>query len=343
LFEHAACGLLLTDAAGLIVRTNASACALLGCGEEEVNSVAQIQIELRSRLGERIPVLINIVRRWDDGQVRDHWAIFRASDRRIYERELLSARTAAESALEARRDAEAELQRLNTQLSAADRRKDEFLATLSHELRNPLVPMRSALDVLKLKFKGEAPDRLLQAFDRQLRHLTRLVDDLIEVSRITQGRIQLRRAPVELSALVLCAAHDLSNVTDAARHTLHVEVAPPPVVVDGDATRLSQAVINLLTNAAKYTPDGGHIELRLDSEPGAAMIRVRDNGIGIQQSALATVFDMFAQLEPALERAKGGLDIGLALVRGIVELHDGSIRAESDARDAAANLLFGCR
>jgi CheY-like chemotaxis protein/anti-sigma regulatory factor (Ser/Thr protein kinase) len=134
---------------------------------------------------------------------------------------------------------------------------------------------------------------------------------------------------VELSALVQGAAHDLAATMEAARHTLRVSIAEPPVIVDGDATRLAQVVINLLTNAAKYTPEGGTIELRLSCDDGTAEISVRDNGIGLPASALATVFDMFSQLEPALERSKGGLGIGLALVRGIVLLHGGSVHADS--------------
>jgi signal transduction histidine kinase/CheY-like chemotaxis protein len=291
--------------------------------------VAEIQVDLRNRRQERLPMLINISRQHAPDGIVDHWALFKASDRRAYERELLAARKEAEAALEARRSAEAELKRLNAQLSAADRRKDEFLATLSHELRNPLAPMRSALDILRLKLDQGTDPRPLQAFDRQLRHLTRLVDDLMEVSRIAQGRMQLRHAPVELSALVQGAAHDLAATMAAARHTLHLSIAPPPVIVDGDATRLAQVVINLLTNAAKYTPDGGTIELHLSCDDGMAEIRVRDNGIGLPAAALATVFDMFSQLEPALERSKGGLGIGLALVRGIVELHGGSVHADS--------------
>jgi CheY-like chemotaxis protein/anti-sigma regulatory factor (Ser/Thr protein kinase) len=141
--------------------------------------------------------------------------------------------------------------------------------------------------------------------------------------------MQLQRTPVELSALVHGAAHDAAATMEAARHTLHLSIAAPPVVVDGDATRLAQVVINLLTNAAKYTPDGGTIALHLSCDDAVAEIRVRDNGIGLPASALATVFDMFSQLEPALERSKGGLGIGLALVRGIVELHGGSVHADS--------------
>jgi PAS domain S-box-containing protein len=358
LFDHAACALLLTAADGVILKANSMACTWLGYAEEELvgkmrmqdllpvgarlfyhthcqpilqvqGSVAEIQVDLRNKRQERIPVLINISRRQEADGMIDHWALFKASDRRAYERELLAARKAAEAALDARRSAEEELQKLNAQLSAADRRKDEFLATLSHELRNPLAPMRSALDVLKLKFGHGTDNRLLQAFDRQMRHMTRLVDDLMEVSRITQGRMQLQRAPVELSALVQGAAHDVAATMEAARHTLRLSIAAPPAVVDGDATRLAQVVINLLTNAAKYTPEGGTIELRLSCNDGTAEISVRDNGIGLPASALATVFDMFSQLEPALERSKGGLGIGLALVRGIVELHGGSVHADS--------------
>jgi PAS domain S-box-containing protein len=358
LFEHAACGLLLTDANGTIQRINATARSWLGYTEEELTgklrmldllpvgarlfhhthclpilqvqgSVAEIQVDLRNRDQQRLPMLINIVRRQQDGATYDQWALFKASDRRAYERELLAARKTAEAALEARLDAEARLQTLNAELSAADRRKDEFLATLSHELRNPLAPMRSAVDVLKLKLGHGGNERLLQALDRQLRHMTRLVDDLMDVSRITQGRMQLRRAPVELAALVRSAAQDMGATMAAAHHTLQLSIAEPPVLVDGDATRLAQVVINLLTNAAKYTPDGGTIELHLACDAGNAEIRVRDTGIGIPASALATVFNMFSQLEPALERAKGGLGIGLALVRGIVQLHGGSIRADS--------------
>jgi PAS domain S-box-containing protein len=358
LFENAACALVLTDKSGLILKANATASRWLGYEPGELagklrmtdllpvgarlfyhthcmpilqvkGSVAEVQVDLRNRQGERLPMLINILRLHDGARIYDQWALFKASDRRQYERELLTARKTAEAALEARQGAEAQLQALNHQLSAADRRKDEFLATLSHELRNPLAPMRSALDVLTMKFQGMADERLLSAFDRQLRHLTRLVDDLMEVSRITQGRMQLRSEPVELSALVHSAAQDVAALMQAARHALRLSVAPAPVVVNGDATRLLQVVLNLLTNAAKYTPDGGQVELELLCDGGHAEIRVCDNGIGIPADALASVFDMFSQLEPALVRAKGGLGIGLALVRGIVELHGGTVAADS--------------
>jgi PAS domain S-box-containing protein len=362
LFEQAACGLLLTDADGLILRVNATLRAWLGYEEDELagrlrmsellpmgarlfhhtqcmpmlkerGAVGEIQIELCHRMGQRLPVLVNIVRSLQAGRVVDQWAVFQSADRHAYERELLAARRTAEAALEAHERAEARLQVLNAQLSAADRRKDEFLATLSHELRNPLGPMRNALDVMQLtdaRNGAGAPDgRLLQAFDRQLRHLTHLVDDLMEVSRITQGRMQLRRAPVELGALVQGALQDLGGALRKAHHSLRLDIAGPPLLVDGDATRLSQVIVNLLNNAIKYTPDGGIIELRLVARTGFAELKLRDSGIGIPASKLESVFDMFSQLEPALAHAQGGLGIGLALVRGIVELHGGAVQAAS--------------
>jgi len=358
LYEQAACGLLATDADGMIVRANAtmhawlgvpagalagrvSCCDLLAVGArlfhhtrcvpllQREGAVSEVQLDLLAANGEHIPVLLNIVRRPEaDGAWLDHWAVFRSSGRHAYEHALLDARRVAEEALEAQRQADLQLQALNVQLTTADRRKDEFLATLSHELRNPLAPMRSALDVFRLKY-GEDDERLVKAFDRQLRHLTRLVDDLMDVSRITQNRMQLRRTPVELGPLVRGAAQDMAATMAAARHTLRLSVPDAPLVVDGDPTRLAQVVINLLANAAKYTPDGGLIDVALACVDDHAELRVRDNGIGIPADALGAVFSMFAQLEPALDRARGGLGIGLALARGIVDLHGGEILVDS--------------
>jgi PAS domain S-box-containing protein len=360
LYDHAPCGLVVTDKDGLLLQANITVCDWLGYAPAELvgirriqelmtvgarlfhhthcqpvlhvrGSVAELQIDLRHRDGSRLPMLINVIRRYSAGQVRDEWALFIATERQSYERELRSARKAAEEALEARRGAEAQLQAINATLSAADRRKDEFLATLSHELRNPLAPMRSALEVLKLRFAREADsDRLLAVFDRQLHHLTHLVDDLMEVSRITQDKMELRRQPVELGALARTALLDTVGLMDDARHQVEVELPATPVLVDADPTRINQVIVNLLTNAAKYTPDGGRIILSLHCEEGAAVLAVRDSGIGLPTHALGTVFDMFSQLAPALERSKGGLGIGLALVRGIVELHGGQIGAHSD-------------
>ena len=360
LYQQAPCGLLVTDAAGLILRVNATLCRWLGYSQAALvgklriqdrlpvgarifhqthclpilqvqGSVGQLQMEIRDSAGQRMPVLVNIVRRTIDGRIFDEWSLAAMNERRSYERELLAARKTAEQALEARLEAETQLRHLNGELSAADRRKDEFLATLSHELRNPLAPMRGALEVLKLeKGRPARESRLLDVFDRQLGHLTHLVDDLMEMSRITQNRMELRCEPVALAEVIDSAVEDVAAMMRAAGHAFTVSNAAPGAVVDADPTRLVQVLVNLLTNACKYTPDGGVIRLGLRLDGEQAVIEVGDNGIGIPSDALGSIFDMFSQLEPALRRSKGGLGIGLALVRGIVALHGGSVAARSE-------------
>ena len=375
-FDQAACGLMATDAHGMILTANASLHAWLGmtpgalvgtrlhdllpasarlfhytCCVPRLQSEGaahDIQIDLLMAGGARLPILVQLVRQRDGDREIDHWALFRAGGRHAYENALLCKSEAADGAREVQRQRDLQLQAANTQLSAADLRKDEFLATLSHELRNPLAPMRSALDVLKIKHGNDDDARVIGAFDRQLRHLTRLVDDLMEVSRITQNRMQLRRAPVDMAALVRGAVHDMAPMMTAARHTLRLALPEAPLTVDGDATRLAQVVINLLGNAAKYTPDGGLIDVELAGQAGHAELRVRDNGIGIPAGALGTIFQLFTQLEPGRERACGGLGIGLALARGIVELHGGEILVESDGPGRGSQftlrlpLIAGC-
>ena len=370
LYEHAACGLLVAETDGLIRRANATICRWLGYEADELigqarvqdlltvggrlfhqthinpilqlqGSVAEVQVEMRRRDRTRIPLLINIVRRRHGDTQLDELALLVAEDRRAYERELVKAREAAEAALEARHGAEAKLHALNEQLSLADRRKDEFIATLSHELRNPLAPMHSALEVMKLRSRGNAAlEPVLPVFERQLNHITHLVDDLMEISRITEGRMELRCAPLDLGTVVRAAAADVAPLIDASGHTLSVSLAPQALVVDGDATRLTQVLVNLLTNAAKYTPRGGQIWLEASRRQGQAQISVRDDGIGIPQQSLASIFDMFSQLEPALDRSQGGLGIGLALVKGIVTLHGGDIRAVSEGVGRGSEFLL---
>lgn len=375
-FDQAACGLMATDAHGMILTANISLHAWLGMAPgalvgmrlndllpasarlfhytccvprlQNEGAAHDIQIDLLRPGGARLPVLLQLVRQRDGNREIDHWALFRAGDRHAYENALLCRSEVADEAREAQHQRDLQLQAANTQLSAADLRKDEFLATLSHELRNPLAPMRSALDVLKIKHGNDDDARVIGAFDRQLRHLTRLVDDLMEVSRITQNRMQLRRAPVDMAALARGAVHDMAPVMTAARHTLRLTLPDTPLTVDGDATRLAQVVINLLGNAAKYTPDGGLIYVELAGSNGHAELRVRDNGIGIPAGALGTIFELFTQLEPGRERACGGLGIGLALARGIVELHGGEILVESDGPGRGSEftlrlpLIAGC-
>jgi signal transduction histidine kinase/CheY-like chemotaxis protein len=358
-FEHAPCGLLVTTADGAILRANAAACDWFGYREAELvgqkrvqdllsiggrlffqthcgpllsiqGSIAEVQLEILTRARVRLPVLINVIRRKTGDTQYDEWSLVVTSERRAYEKELLSERNKAEASLDAQREAEARLREVNDQLSIEHRRKDEFLATLAHELRNPLAPLRNALEVIRLKQQaGQPPLWGFDIIDRQTRQLTHLVDDLMDISRITQGRVQLRRAPCDLVAIVTSAIADSRGMIDAAGHRLEFAFPPQPVWVDADEVRLTQVINNLLTNAAKYTPDGGMIAVAIVGDAAQVAVSVKDSGIGIPPDALSNVFMMFSQLKPALERSQGGLGIGLALVQGLVALHGGRIRAES--------------
>ena len=220
--------------------------------------------------------------------------------------------------------------RAEAALREADRRKDEFLATLAHELRNPLAPIRTAVEIAQ-QLAPEEP-RLRSAWeivDRQVRHMTRLVDDLLDVARITRGKIRLRPQPIELAGVLLDAVESARPYIESSGHTLEVAIADEPIRINADPTRLTQIVFNLLNNAAKFTPSGGHLWLAANSDGDSAVISVRDDGRGIAPEHLPQVFDMFAQVSPALERSEQGLGIGLALVRGLVELHGGSVSAHS--------------
>ncbi|WP_426102231.1 hybrid sensor histidine kinase/response regulator [Massilia sp. TSP1-1-2] len=231
---------------------------------------------------------------------------------------------------ERQRDA-AQLRALNAQLADADRRKDEFLATLAHELRNPLAPLRNVLEIFKLQASSNAQMQWAQqVFERQMNQVTHLVDDLMEVSRITQGRLELRREPVALTAVMQDAVQAVQERLAAAGHRLEMHLPIEPVTLEADPTRLVQILTNLLNNAIKYTPDGGLIVFSGERRGAEAAITVRDSGIGIAPENLDKVFTMFAQLEPGLDRAQGGLGIGLSLVRGLVALHGGRIRASSE-------------
>jgi PAS domain S-box-containing protein len=219
-------------------------------------------------------------------------------------------------------------------LREADRRKDVFLATLSHELRNPLAPIRSATRVLETPgLTQEDLERSRSIISRQVRHMATLLDDLLDISRITRGMLTLRIENVELRGLMEAAVETAQPSISAKRHNLIVEWLPEPIRLNADPLRLTQVIANLLTNAAKYTPAGGQITLRAQRETDEVLISVRDNGIGIAPSMLTKVFEMFSQIDAGHEHADGGIGIGLALVKGFVELHGGS----AEARSAGAN------
>lgn len=215
-------------------------------------------------------------------------------------------------------------------LREADRRKDDFLATLAHELRNPLAPIRHAARLLDQDGVDETQARMARdIIGRQVARMALLLDDLLEVSRITRGRLELRKERVALATLVRSAVETSRPVIDAKRHELVVELPGTEVLLDADPLRLSQALSNLLTNAAKYTDEGGRIELRAQCVDSQLVLTVKDTGIGLPQSALPTIFEMFSQVDSAIDRSEGGLGIGLALVKGLVLLHGGTVEADS--------------
>jgi signal transduction histidine kinase/ActR/RegA family two-component response regulator len=218
-------------------------------------------------------------------------------------------------------------------LRAADRRKDEFLATLAHELRNPLAPLTNALALLE---RGDAdPDvraRARAIMERQLGQLVRLIDDLLEVSRITRGKLELRPATVDLVAVVKAALEAAEPALRAKSHVVRAFFAPSPVWVRGDAARLMQVFVNLLHNAAKYTESGGHVDVSVKSEEGVAVAAVHDDGIGIDPADQKSVFDMFVQLDKSLGRGAAGLGVGLTIARQLVELHGGTLAVQSAGR-----------
>ncbi len=221
--------------------------------------------------------------------------------------------------------------RLVRELRAADRKKDDFIALLAHELRNPLAPIRNGLQVMRLG-AGD-PDVVAKAramMDRQLGHMVRLIDDLLDVSRINRNKMELRRARVTLAEAVDVAVETARPALDAAGHELTVALPAAPVPLDADLTRLAQVFANLLTNSAKYTPRGGRVWLSAEAAGGRVVAAVRDTGIGIPPEALPAVFDMFSQVDRSFERSGGGLGIGLALVKGLVEMHGGTVAAASE-------------
>ncbi|MGQ0636650.1 MAG: PAS domain S-box protein [Planctomycetaceae bacterium] len=235
-----------------------------------------------------------------------------------------------------RRQMEDNLRRLAASLSEADHRKDEFLATLAHELRNPLAPIRNALQVLRLAEDPEAHAEAHAMMQRQLEQMVRLVDDLLDVSRITRGTLELRREPIPLSAVVNTAVETSRPLIDRMNHQLTVTLPEQTIILDADATRLAQVFSNLLNNSAKYMDKGGRIWLTADQNGNELVVSVRDTGIGIAVDHLPRIFEMFSQVDRSLERSQGGLGIGLTLVRRLVELHGGRIEAHSEGLQKGA-------
>jgi signal transduction histidine kinase/CheY-like chemotaxis protein len=234
----------------------------------------------------------------------------------------------------------AERAQAEASLREADQRKDEFLATLGHELRNPLAPLLTGLQLLKATgTDGPHVPKVMAVMERQIDHLVRLVDDLLEVSRITRGLVEIHREPIDLVVVVRSAIETSRPLVEAAGHELIVSVPSEPLTVVGDALRLTQVFANLMTNAAKYTNAGGRIWVSVTRDADRALVSVRDNGIGIPATHLGSVFDMFMQVDRSSRRAQGGLGIGLTLVRSLVAMHGGRVEARSAGIGAGSEFV----
>ena len=265
--------------------------------------------------------------RWQDGTRVFITAILRdATDRRDAEIALRN------SERESRANAEA--------LNAMDRRKDEFLATLAHELRNPLAPLRYGLQLLKpAKGDGGLTDRTWQMMDVQLGQMMRLIDDLLDVSRITNDRIALHKELTSLDKVMRQAIATSAPIIESQQHSLTIDIPDREIALDADVVRLTQVFANLLNNAAKYTPRGGDIQIKVEQRDDSVDVRVIDNGIGIPQEMLPRVFDMFMQVDSSLERTQGGLGVGLSLVKRLVQMHGGTVEAHSKGAGTGSEFV----
>jgi len=231
------------------------------------------------------------------------------------------------------------LKRVETELRQNDQRKNEFLATLAHELRNPLAPLRNGLEVLKLAgVNSGASDRAREMMERQMLQLVRLVDDLLDVSRVSRGKVELRRERIELAAVLRNAIETSQPLLAERRHHFVARIPAEKIVVDADMTRLSQVFWNLLNNAAKYTPNGGHIELEVRLLEGSVSVSVRDNGFGIPPAMQTRIFEIFTQVDRELEKSQGGLGIGLSIAKRLVEMHGGVIEVSSAGTGAGSEF-----
>jgi signal transduction histidine kinase len=237
------------------------------------------------------------------------------------------------------RDLEARVVERTAELERAARQKDEFLAVLAHELRNPLAPIRSAAHLLTLpNAPAGIAGKAAEVINRQVNHLVRLTDDLVDISRITRGMVEITRAPIDIADVVTHAVEAGRPFVDSRRHVLVVDVPAEPLVVEGDFTRLTQVLTNIVNNAAKFTEPGGHIAVSARGRGHEAVVVVSDTGAGLTAEMIPHVFDLFAQGQPVLERTSSGLGIGLALVRRIVELHGGQVTIESEGLGRGATV-----
>jgi signal transduction histidine kinase/ActR/RegA family two-component response regulator len=240
-----------------------------------------------------------------------------------------------------RKHAEEALRESARALKDADRLKDEFLATLAHELRNPLAPIKNAAHILRmLKSANATINRAQKIIERQANHLAKLVDDLLDISRIQKGKFQLHKEHLDLGKAISRAVESCEHLIQLQDHTISVEIqSSPPLHIDADPTRVDQILVNLISNATKYTPSQGTITIKAAHEQGMAVIRVRDNGVGIEPEMLQRIFEVFTQVEQSIERRQGGLGLGLKLVKDLAEMHGGSVEAKSEGLNQGSEFI----
>jgi len=342
-FTSIADAVIATDADGRVSSLNAVASALTGWSSEEalgqpLETVFQI-INERTRAPAESPARLCLREQRAAGQTIHVVLLSKEGGERPIDMSAAPIRTTAGAVVGAvlvfrdateRKRAEDELRQMAADLSEADRRKDEFLATLAHELRNPLAPIRNSMQILKLARNDDRTAAQAQAvIERQLAQMTRLVDDLLDVTRVKRNKLELRKERVDLWSAVMLAVDSAQPVIDAGGHDLQTTPPEEPIALDADPVRLGQIFVNLLTNAAKYTAPGGRIDVACHRVGSDACVSVRDNGEGISPEMLPLIFDMFMQVDASLERSQGGLGIGLTLVRRLVELHGGSVSVAS--------------
>jgi PAS domain S-box-containing protein len=315
---------------GKLVEVNETFVAITGFSREEAIGKTTAELGVWARPGDREQELADVA---SSGLLRNREYIFRVRGGQEITG-LLSAETidigGEPCALTVIQDI-TDRKKFEQALREADRRKDEFLATLAHELRNPLAPIRNGIEVLKhAPPDAKASAAVLEMMDRQLAQMVRLVDDLLDVSRISRGKIKLRTEPIELSAAIRNALETNRQAIEDSAHELVVDVPQESILVHADLTRLSQVLANLLSNASRYTPRGGSIRLSVEASSSEVTIRVRDNGIGIPEDMIGQVFDLFTQVDDSLERSHSGLGIGLTIVKRLVEMHGGQVTARSE-------------
>jgi PAS domain S-box-containing protein len=341
LFANAAVGIAELTEEGRFALLNDSLCRLLG---EKREGLISLPMSAVAHDEDRADVEA-LMKRLADGHIETF-----AAERRFVRRDgatiwvKLSVSVAKDTGADARRAVAVieditERKHAESDLREADRRKDEFLATLAHELRNPLAPIRNSLHIFRLAgVQDPTVARVTEMMERQVGHMVRMVDDLLEVSRISRGKIELRRERVELASVLRSAVDTSLPLIEAAKHRLHVQVPDDPLMMDADPVRLAQVFANLLNNAAKYTTEGGEITVRVHVEAGMAVVCVKDNGEGIPPQMLNRVFNMFTQVDTG-SRAQGGLGIGLTLARTLVHLHGGTIEAFSEGKGEGCEFI----